>query len=75
MLKKSFSSQAAIAFCVPKPGGKWRLVIDHRYLNSQIVDEAFPLPVNEDLFFEQFKNAIGFIFDFGGWVSPNGFGA
>ena len=63
LLEKSFSSWAPRAFCVPKPGGKWRLVIDYPYLNSQIADEAFPLPVIEDLFLEQSGNAIWSIFD------------
>ena len=63
MLEKSFSSWAARAFCVPKPGAKWRLVIDYRYLISQIADEAFPLPVIENLFLEQSGNAIWSIFD------------
>ena len=63
MLEKSASSWAATAFCVPKLGGKWRLVINYRYLNSQIADEAFPLPVIDDLLLEQSKNAIWSIFD------------
>ena len=67
VLEKSFSSSAARAFCVPKPGGKWRLVIDYRYLNLQIADEAFPLPVIEDLFLEQSKNAIWSISDSEDW--------
>ena len=48
---------------MPKPGGKWRLVIDYHYVNSQMVDEAFPLPVIEDLFLKQSKNLIWSIFD------------
>ena len=64
MLEKIFSRWAARAFCVPKWGGKWRLVIDYRYLNSQTADEAFPLPVIEDLFLERFKNTIWSIFHF-----------
>ena len=63
MLGISFSSSAANAFCVPKPGGKWRLVIDYRRLNLQIEDEAFPLPVIEAPFWEQSKNAIWSVFD------------
>ena len=63
MLEKSFSSWAARPFCVPKPGGKWRLFIDYRYLNSQLSDEACPLPVIEDPFLGQSKNAIRSIFD------------
>ena len=33
MLERSHSAWAARAFCVPKLGGKWRLVINYRYLN------------------------------------------
>ena len=75
MLEKSFSSRAAGPFCLPKLGGKWRLVIDYRYLNSQIADEAFPLPVIEDLFLKQSKKRHLVQIRFGRWVSPNGFGA
>ena len=59
MLEKLFSSWAARAFCVPKPGGKWRLVIDYRHLNSQIADEAFPLPVIEDLLWSSPETPFG----------------
>ena len=39
----------ARAFLVPKPGNnKWRLVIDYRWLNSQLKGEVFPLPAIED---------------------------
>ena len=50
MLGRSHSVWAARAFCVPKPGGKWRLLIDYRHLNSQIDDEQHPLPVIDDVF-------------------------
>ena len=63
MLEPSSSVWAARASCVPKPGGKWRLVIDYRYLNSQIDDEQFALPVIDDMFLKQSKNAIWSIFD------------
>ena len=63
MLEQSHSAWAARAFCVPKPGGKWRLVIDYRYLNSQIDGEQYPLPVIDDIFLKQAKNAIWSIFD------------
>ena len=33
MLERSHSAWVARAFCVPKPGGKWQLVIDYPYLN------------------------------------------
>ena len=51
------------AFVVPKPGGKWRLVIDYRHLNSQIKDFTFPLPYIEDKTLEEGKNFICSIFD------------
>ena len=35
------------AFLVPNPNGKWRLVIDYRYLNTQLKGVNFPLPVIE----------------------------
>ena len=40
--------RVARAFLVPKPGGKWRLVIDYRHLNSCLEGKSFPLPVIED---------------------------
>ena len=51
------------AFVVPKPGGKWRLVIDYRHLNSQIKDLHFPLPNIEDRLVEEGKNVLWTIFD------------
>lgn len=51
------------AFVVPKPGGKWRLVIDYRHLNSQIKDIIFPLPVIEDKILGEGKNVLWSIFD------------
>ena len=57
------SAWASRAFVVPKPGGKWRLVIDYRYLNTQILDENHPIPNMEDLLVKQGKHAIWTIFD------------
>ena len=49
----------ARAFLVPKPrNNKWQLVIDHRWLNSQLKRSNFPLPVIED----QLANQHGFLF-------------
>ena len=48
---------------MPKPGGKWRLVIDYRYLNSQIDGEQYPLPVIDDIYLKQAENVIWSIFD------------
>ena len=36
------------AFLVPKPNGKWQLVIDCRWLNSHSKGQKFPLLVIED---------------------------
>ena len=54
---------ASRAFIVPKPNGKWRMVIDYRYLNSMIEDDSGPLPVIEDLIATQGKNCLWSIFD------------
>ena len=50
MLRKAEEHQqwVARAFLVPKPGGKWRLVIDYRHWNSCLEGNNFPLPVIED---------------------------
>ena len=50
MLRKAMGDPrwVARAFLVPKPGGKWRLVIDYRHLNSCLEGRNFPLPVIED---------------------------
>ena len=46
-------------FLVPKPGtNKWRLVIDYRYVNTQLRGCQFPLPVIEDLFVRQAENQL-----------------
>ena len=63
MLQRSSSPWAARAFIVPKPGGKWRLVIDYRYLNTHILDDGQPLPLTEDLLANQGKNSVWSIFD------------
>ena len=62
-LQKSDSMWGAQAFVVLKPGGKWRLVIDYRHLNSQVSDNPFPLPVIEDMILSQGKNALWSVFD------------
>ena len=63
LLERSHSAWAARPFCVPKTGGKWRLVINYRYSNSQIDGEQYPLPVIDDIFLKQARNAIWGIFD------------
>ena len=52
------------AFLVPKPGtNKWRLVIDYRYVNTQLHGCEFPLPVIEDLFVKQAGNQLWTLLD------------
>ena len=64
MLKTSESGWGARAFIVPKPGvNKWRPVIDYRYLNTCISDDAHPLPVIEDMVARQSGNALWSVFD------------
>ena len=64
MLTTSESEWRARAFIVPKPGvNKWRLVIDYRYLNTCISDDADPLPVIEDMVARQSGNALWSVFD------------
>ena len=46
----------ARAFVVPKPGGKWRLVIDYRHLISQVSDDPFSLPFIEHMILLQGKH-------------------
>ena len=51
-------------FLVPKPGtNKWRLVIDYRYVNTQLRGCVFPLPVIEDLFVKQAANQLWTLLD------------
>ena len=60
----SESEWGARAFIVPKPGvNKWPLVIDYRYLNTYISDDAQPLPVIEDMVARQSGNVLWFVFD------------
>ena len=54
------------AFLVPKPNGKWRLVIDYRYLNTQLRGVNFPLPVIEDQLARQVGNSVFSLVDLEG---------
>ena len=49
----------------PTPEGKkqWRMVVDYRYLNSQTKDDAFPLPLIENLIGKQVEHRLWSIFD------------
>ena len=49
----------ARALLVPKPGNnKWRLVVDYRWLNSQLKGKIFPLPVVENQLANQHGNFL-----------------
>ena len=51
------------AFMVPKPNGKWRLVMDYRWLNSQLRGENFPMPVIKDHLAKQKGNFMWTLVD------------
>ena len=51
------------AFLVPKPNGKWRLVIDYRYVNTQLKGQNFPIPIIEDQIANQHGNFIWTLVD------------
>ena len=54
----------AWAFLVPKPGNnKWQLVIDYRWLKSQLKGENYPLPVIEDQLANQHGNFLFTLLD------------
>ena len=50
---------------MPKPNGKWRLVIDYRYVNTQIKNYNFKLPPIEDQLKKQSRNHLWTIMDLG----------
>ena len=62
-LQHSDSVWGARTFVVPKPGGRWRLVIDYRHLNSQVSDDPFPLLFREDMILSQGKSAPWSVLD------------
>ena len=63
MLRKAEGDQQWVAreFFLPKPGGKWRLVIDYHHLNSCLEGKHFPLSVIEDQLANEQRNCL-FIF-------------
>ena len=48
---------------MPNPNRKWRLVIDYRWLNSQLKGQNFPLPVIEDQLAKQQGNFLWTLVD------------
>ena len=63
MVTDAGSGWCSRAFLVPKPNGKWRLVIDYRYVNTQIKNYNFTLPVIEDQLIKQSRNHLWTIVD------------
>jgi hypothetical protein len=53
---RSSSQYASPAFLVPKPHGGYRMVVDYRLLNREVVFDAFPMPTVEHAFAD-FHNA------------------
>ena len=51
------------AFLDPKPNGKWRLVIDYRWLNSQLKGQNFAVPLIEDQLAKQKGNFMWTLVD------------
>jgi hypothetical protein len=51
------------AFPVAKKGGRWRGVIDFRYLNENTLSDGYPLPRIEDILMKQAKNTVFSILD------------
>ena len=51
------------AFLVPKPNGKWRLVIDYRYVNTEFEGRNFPTPNIEDEIAHQHGNFLWTLVD------------
>ena len=49
MISPSQSPFTSPAFLVPKPGGKWRLVIDFRKLNQTVEKSSWPIPKMNDI--------------------------
>jgi len=48
LIRPSISPHAAPTFCIRKPVG-WRIVHDHRYLNSNTVRQSIPMTRKEDI--------------------------
>ena len=49
MIQHSSSEWASPAFLVPKPGNKWRMVIDLRRVNDCLAQESWPLPRPQEI--------------------------
>ena len=52
------TSWVSRAFLVPKPNGKYRLVIDYRWVNSPLKGKHFPILIIEDQLAKQKGNSL-----------------
>jgi len=59
VVRPSKSKYACPAFLVAKGGGGFRMVVDYRKVNSEIVFDSYPMP-NIEQAFEQFAGAVVF---------------
>ena len=58
-LEPSVAGWSSPAFVVPKEvAGKWRMVLDYRWLNDCTLVDAYPLPLVEPLLNRQGQNKI-----------------
>ena len=63
-IEECTSAWASNAFAVPKKGtGKYRLVIDYRFLNEATVPDAHPMPLIEEMVQKQAGNRIFTVID------------
>ena len=63
LAEDGMSPWSSPAFPVAKKGGKWRGVIDFRWLNENTLADGYPLPRIEDIIVRQGRNMVFSILD------------
>lgn len=63
MIRPSVSPYSSLVILVKKKDGSWRLCVDYRLLNANIVKNKYPIPIIEDLLDELFGAKIFFKID------------